>query len=273
MFAIILGQIFTMRALLFVLTFIIASKITYSQQAPVWKIGASPGWSRNIISDPLLNYYNYSGNSFLNFKLDASRYKVKQHFSFQFTFNKSDLSPDNLNSLLYEYNYMEWSAGELAISYLHVVMRRSKNIQISVGGGNTSFYSVQGEFYRNILYPYGLGHRKSYVISPLNLMPLLSVDYTFGKSAFDTVFGYAITNISARPDDNYVKQVGGDNNNSWNIYFPGKFSSIRYSLRYQYSFRKIQLSAEYEWLYNSIDGMRGFKSLRRMLMAGVLISL
>jgi hypothetical protein len=263
-----------MRSLLLTLIVVAAPAIIYCQNVPrpLWKVGISGGWGRTTTSDLMLNHYKYSGDSFLNLNLHGSLYKMKHGFHFQLAFNKATLNPGNIRDIYYDYNYSDRSMAELTISYLYTVLKYRRHFQISVGGCNASLYSVQHEFHRNLLYPYGLGHRKAFVASPVTLMPLVSLDYTFEKTALNAVFGYGIANVSARPDDNYVKQIGMDHGRHWNLYFPNKFSGFRYSLRYQYTYRKIAATIGYEVLYNSIDEVAGFKSLQKMILTGIVIS-
>jgi hypothetical protein len=103
-------------------------------------------------------------------------------------------------------------------------------------------------------------------------MPLLSIDYIFNKSALHAVLGYAIINISGRPDDNYVKQIGINKGIDWKVYGPDESSNFKSSFAYVYKLNKLDLTLQYAVSYDAIDGPRGYKSLQRMLLAGVKIT-
>ena len=260
-----------MRPLLaFVFIILQAAQWAYGQtlKKTEWKIGTSSGWGANTVSDFLLNRYHYSGSSLLHFKVFASAEKLKHHFTIQCAANKLTLDPNHINETYYEYNYLDKATAELFFSYLYLLLDREK-FKLWAGGGNVSFFSAQDEFYRSNLYPFGLNHRKSYLLSPVNLMPLLSVDYLTGNNFFRLAAGYAIVNISARPDDLYVKQIDFEGSRDWNAYLADDFSAIRYTLVYQHRFGILDVALSYETSYYQVSS---FKNLHHIVSAGLVIS-
>jgi hypothetical protein len=244
----------------------------YSQNKPEkeWKITIDGGYSRTTTSDELINYYNYSGHSFRNLKFVGS-YKTHRHLlEAQLFVTRSKLYPVNNNPLYYEYNYLDRMAGELRLSYFYSIMKRQSQFSLFAGFSNSSLYSLQHQYYHSLLYSVGLEQRQSYLLSPVNLMPAVALKYIKGKTAVETSFGYSIFNWSARPNDNYVKQIEVDYKAYWRMSFPSQFTNLRYSIMGNYQLKSFGLSLGYELEYNSV---RDFKSLQNMVLAGIKLTL
>lgn len=230
----------------------------------------SSGIIKNTFQDQLVNYYNYSGLTWRNLKLDGSADVGENLFLAGLSFTNSKLNPEQLNKAYYDYNYMNQWSGDCSLSYYRTIWKVNKHLKIGLGASYQAYFIILKEYFKNTLYDYANSFRKSYDVSVLDLAPSLSVNYKVTRHQFTISTGYTVLNAGARPDDDYVKQIGQKNSMDWRFYSLHQYIHIRTSASYQYQLRNSTgIRLEYKLQYQSCQNPAVFKYLQECVFVGI----
>jgi hypothetical protein len=257
----------------FIITCIFLAKSQQEEQHK-FNLSAGIGYALYTTYDPILNYYTYSGSSFLPISLSGEYHSNQNLFFINIFSNNAEIKPRNIRNDLYEHNYIrQWNA-DLNLEYYREIARIQKYIRVYAGCANNSFVILQEEFYNNLLFEYGEGYRKSYTLTPFCVSANLLMQIDYNKNFLRLKTGYTVLNLSARPDDNFVKQFGVNDAATWKFYIPGNHAGLRFSLYYQYNYwPKTGITAEYNFCYQSFSSPADFKYLRMLFLIGINTSL
>ena len=235
-----------------------------------FNIGISSGYAGNTTSDRLLNYYIYSGHTFLPLNVTGSYLRQKNLIIVKFFYYNLKSLPNNLNHAFYEYNYIKNWTTALDIAYYRKVLSIQNNIRIFAGIENSAYTIIHQEFYKNLLYDYAMGYRKSYDLTPVNLSPELLVSGSVKKNSIRLQAGFSLVTLASRPSDDYTKQLGLNTKFTWKTYFPGNYKGWNLSVLYQYNiFKSFDLTAEFNVLYHSY-AMDEYKYLQKLVFIGII---
>ena len=247
-------------------TLIYCQKIEQSQV----NLSASLGFIKYITNDQLINYYNYSRIAFMPAKLVGSYHKDKNFFFISLCYNQAKLFPNNENETYYEYNYLKQWNIESGLEYYRRILLINKYIRVHIGTANNTYVVIQKEYFKNMLYDYAQGFRQSYDLSILNLSSNLLIDCNLNKSYIRIRTGYTLLNVAARPDDNYVKQIGLNDRIHWKTYSLNNYKGFQLSLLYQHQILKnIGVTAEFALVYHSYLSPVEYRYLAKSIFVGV----
>jgi hypothetical protein len=262
-----------MKINVLIIAFLITYKTSiYSQDEKHYKFSIyfSSGIIQHTTNDPLLNFYNYSGNTIGPINLSGSFCNNKNFFILNYFYNKAKLNPDNMSNNYYIYNYIKHWDEELDLEYFRQIAKFNQYIQIYIGLRNSSYCTIQEENYKNVLYSNAEGIRKSYTVSAICLSPMLLFRFTLKKSNLIIKTGYSLLHYTARPDDNYVKQTGLNGPYHWSLYSVKTCKDFMLSIFYQYQlFNNFGVTAGYNISYRSFSSPDEYKYLRYSFLAGM----
>jgi hypothetical protein len=230
----------------------------------------SSGISKNTLKDYLLNYYTYSGYAWRTFKIDCSFGHRKNYFLLSFLYHNSKLDAKQLNTLFYDYNYVNQWNGEFRLEYYRTIWKLNPRFSIHIGATNHAYFTILREDFKNTLYDYATSFRKSYDVSAINLSPLVSITYYSAKHKFRIHSGYTLINLASRPDDNFVKQIDQNSSMHWKFYSLRNYVNYQVAAYYQYQlFNNVGVSLEYMLQYRAYTISSDFKYLQRCLFLGI----
>ena len=250
--------------------FIIEQVICQQTKQKIFNLKASTGLASYKINDRLLNYYNYSGLSFLPINIVGEYIYAKNLFVMDLYNNKSKLTPQDIQTAYYTENYIKQWDAHLKIEYYRNILVMDKNIEIYAGISNNSNVSSQEEYYSNLLFEYAKGYRKTYRLSLLDISTNVLINIRYNKSFLRLKSGYSLINYSARPDDNFVKQFGIQDASIWKFSTPENHVGLEFSIFYQLnSWEKTGITAEYNFLYNSFYSPISLRYLKMLFLIGI----
>lgn len=228
------------------------------------------GMIQQTTNDRLLNYYSYSGNATIPISLSGSYRVNKNFFALNLLYYTARLNPLRLPDHSYEYNYIEHRDAEFKLEYFREVVKFKNYIQGYIGLENSSYFAEQTQNYSGLFYP-AEGFRKSYDASIINLSPMISVNFRLKKNSLIIKAGYSLLQYAARPDDDYVKQIGLHNVFHWSLYNPEQYKRIFFSAVYQYEISNgFGIALEYTMLYRTYTSSGNYyKYLRNSWLLGV----
>jgi len=251
---------------------LIANNFMFCQETKPLKfsMGVSSGYVGNVMTDRLLNYYIYAGHTFLPIILNGSFLNQKNLVIMNFSYYTLKSFPRGLNKAFYEYNYTKTWSLALDIAFYRKIFSGQNSIRIYAGITNNAFTTTHQEFYKNLLYDYAVGYRKSYDLTPINLSPALLISGNVRKSCIRLQAGFSLIKLARRPSDDYVKQLGLSSKRVWKTYFPVDYKNWNLSARYQYPiFKSVDISAEFNILYHSYTS-DDYKYLQQAVLLGVV---
>jgi hypothetical protein len=232
-------------------------------------IGISTGYVASKTSDRLLNYYTYTGKAFFPINLEGMFLKHNNLCLINLNFSYLKAYPDHLNKTLYEYNEVKNIYAGLNLEFYKSIISINNIIRIFIGVANSSYVAMQEEDYKNLLYDFAKGYRKSYDLSIINLSPNLLLYCNFNKNSIRIKTGYTLVNLSSRPTDNYTKQLDLGNELHWNTYFPNQYKNFQFSVLYQFNFsKKIDVISEYKVFFHSYD-TEAYKNFQNSFLIGI----
>lgn len=227
------------------------------------------GFAKQTTNDQLLNYFNYTGQAGLPVKVSLNYLTPKYILSFSAFYHKLTLNPTNNKSLYYEFNYIKNKNWEVNLDYFRRFLLNSNKIGYYLGITSNLYSITQIESYKNVLYDTQVT-RNSYDFSLINLSPSLMVNLSLKKQYIQFKASYTIINLGARPDDNYVKQVGYKSNMHWKLYSLNNY--INYHFDFLYNFRlprNFGIFLEYSILYHSHRSIDNYQYLQKSLLFGI----
>jgi hypothetical protein len=230
-------------------------------------LSVASGLAQYTTTDHLINDYNYSGSAKISIYTAARYLRNKNYISINIRYNSAKLQPENIPNNYYTYNYIKQRETIIDFEYAREILTLGSYLQIFIGLGNSSYSSVQQEYYKNLLYSAAEGSRKSYDLSGLNLSPMILFNFSLKQHNVLIKTGYSLLHYASRPSDNYVKQIGLSNYYQWNFYSPKDFKNVQLTVLYQY---KITDS----WGINAICNLNyrkyynDYKSLQNSYMLG-----
>ena len=259
-----------MKRLQLIIIFIYYTLTTIGQEAGPGRTELifGSGISKLLSTDQLLNYYNYKSDICIPFSLKYSFSINKNLLIIESDYLRSKSYPVNIKNTYYKYNYIKNQQIGLSIAYFRNVSRFHK-LQVFAGLSYTVNYIGQSEYFDNILYDFGEGAKKSYDLSIFNLSPTMSVKYSIERSTLCAQIRYSPFTLSARPDDNFVKQMG-QGKYCLIFYTPANYLGFLYSLAYHFRIKeKFGVFAEYVFQYSSYNADRDHKYSQNMLLTGI----
>jgi hypothetical protein len=265
-----------MKVKVLILVFIVVCKaLVYCQEEKKndFSIYVGSGLMQHTTNDQLLNYYRYSGNRILPLSLSCLLDCNKNLFIINLFYNTAKLKPFNLTSNYYAYNYIDlWNMG-LGLEYFRKISGINNSVRFFFGVGDHSYISVQQENYKSLLYEYAEGFRRSYDISLISLSPMFLAHFRLKKNSIMIKTAYSLLHFAARPDDDYVKQIGLKENYHWNLYSLKKYKNVLFSVFYQYRlFKNFGITAECNVFYRSYSSPCEYKYLQKSYLAGIFKS-
>ncbi|MEH0153378.1 hypothetical protein V6R21_04490 [Limibacter armeniacum] len=179
-------------------------------------LGISGGKSYLNTYDQLLNRFSYSGNSSWTFGLKGEWQNRQSIMAIDLEATSGKIAAAITDSPLYEYNFIRLQQWVLAFTYLREIPLPFQHFQTYIGLGYQTGYLSQEQHYKNLLYTYGEGYRKSYCVSLGSLSLNLVSKYHFKqKNTLTLGASYSLISLVARPDDNYVKQLNQEDEPEW----------------------------------------------------------
>lgn len=237
---------------------------------PCFNLCVSSGITKNTSRDRLLNYYTYSGFAWHNIKLEGFASLGENFLLARLSFTNSKLNPEQLNKAYYNNNYVNLWSSYWSLEYYHTIWKATKRLNIGLGAAYHTYLTVEKENFKNTLYDDVNRFRKSYDISVLDLAPSLSVSYKLTRHQFSLYTGYTVLNAGARPDDNYVKQIGQNGSMNWRFYLLHEYIHFRMSAYYQYQLsNSTGITLEYKVQYQSCQHPAVYKYLQKCIFAGI----
>lgn len=259
------------RNLALIIFVIFSGEIMIGQQAnsPVSFVGVGTGIATYTSSDRLLNYYNYKGIDYFPLTLKFRYTKNKSLAGVECGFNKARLDPVNINETYYDYNYIKKLYAGIKIEYFREMLSNDNKLHIYLGAIACSYITNQKEIYKNLLYNYAGVYRASYNISIFSIAPGLILHYKAGRNSFIICSDYTLFNVSARPDDNFVKQTGHNYGYNLTTHWPDSYTGFNISVQYLYHLTDMfGISAEYNTQYHSYLWHDDYRYLGKTLLIG-----
>jgi hypothetical protein len=258
---------FTVKSLLFLILALVSLEIFCQQSPRALNVELYSGMVQNTTSNRLLNYYTYSGADFMplllaiNYKTDKSLYTLSLHY------NKSRLKPVDIEKSYYPHIYLDQSDFEYDLAYYRKVISKSRYLSFYVGISNNSYFVTQKQYYENQLFDNTLRYRKAYTYS-FNFSPGILMDFIYNRHKIEITTSYSLINVLSYPDDNYVKQIGFENQHKWTISLL-KDPGFDLSAAYKYSVTSsIDIIAQYNVSYFSVSSPES-KYLQELYLVGI----
>jgi len=265
-----------MKIAILSIVFLVASKmITYGQdqKQPKFCLYLGSGLIQHTTNDQLVNYFNYAGKALMPFSLSGTYFQNKNLFTLNLLYQTARLSPLDLPNNYYDFNYIQHRNFEISIEYFHEIVKVNEYVKAYIGINNSSYMTMQKENYKSLLFEYAEGYRKSSDISAITLFPMLLINYRIKKNNLSIKTGFSLLHYGARPDDNYVKQVGFPEGFYWRLYGPKNFKSFILSAIYQYEvFRGFGVTTGYSMHYRTFTLPDNYKYLQSSFLAGIFKS-
>ena len=237
---------------------------------PLLTINLGLGLAKKTTTDLLLNYFQYTGTSFLPVTLETSYSHNKNIFLLSMYYHSSKLSPVGLRPAYYAYNYVQHFDAEFNLAYYRTSQASEDHIQIAFGAINYSGITLQAVYYKNNLYDFAQGYRKAYNISLINIYSVAMITAVYSKICLRIRAGYSLLNLAARPSDNYVKQIGLNDGLHWTVYSVRHFQSFQLSAHYQYNVSNtVGITAEYAMMYRTYKTPVQYQYLRQVYLLGI----
>ncbi len=159
------------------------------------------------IKNQFINDYTYSGyipTSSIIVKFNQSE---KNIFFLQLSGMKGKLKPLYLNQALYTYNYLKYIHLSLSFQYFRTAISINNKSNIYVGITYAPNYTLNTQYYSNLIYSGATGYRKFYNKALVNLSPTLYFNYNWQKCKLELYAHYLLFNYGSFSDDNYIKQL------------------------------------------------------------------
>gem|GEM_PF-2621459 len=212
--------------------FLIGVLLNANAQVNQWQVGVSTGISQFKSTDQLLNSYTYKG-IIPAVQLNGGYKTGKNQFRISLFSSIGQTSPIDINQQLYDYNYLRVRNFTLVLKYYREVFHSNK-LRLHLGIGYRSNLHYQTEYYKNNLYDYGRGFRKSFAFSATSVSFNSVLTYQpNGKNVFELQAWYAPLSFSARPIDNYVKQLGYSTKPKWELLGGQHYVACQFSFIYK----------------------------------------
>ena len=222
--------------------------------------------------DELLNYYQYKGVIAFPLYLKSQFRYNKNNYGIHIQYSRSEIEPENINALFYDYNSIDYSRFFLMFNYNREVCTLYNKLFLQLGVTSYLDFVFQTEKYKSRLAESGKGIRKSRFFSVLNLSPEINFLYCFNdKNRFSCSSYYTLFSYIARPDDDYVKQLNKESENyDWHIYSAERIKTGQLMFVYNRSISH-DLSIDLEYIqqithYLNIDE---FWYTNRMILLGI----
>lgn len=227
------------------------------------------GLIQQTSTDHLLNYYHYSGKA-VPLVIDGVYFRRQHLFVLNILYQSATLNPDNINEMYYESNHVRHKEGELKLEYFYKFTKNDKPVSTFVGISNGSSIVTQHENYKNLLSADAEGYRESYAAAAWSLSPALMINIQLKNQNVSIKGTYSILNYTARPEDNFVKQLDLPDTPDWNWYGPAKYKNTFLSCVYQYRiFNKTTIAAEYNMVFRIYDLPDDYRYLRHSFLLGL----
>jgi hypothetical protein len=231
------------------------------------EIAIKTGFTQYTTTDQLLNYYNYKGYSGIPVNIQTKFETNHFLYSLSVFYHKSKLNPINANDYLYDYNYVKF----LNLSFdLDIFYQITNNvIKIYLGARNNLYSVVQEENFKSLLY-YNVEKRKSYDFSLYNFSPSILLACKINKSKIQLKAGLVLLNLSARPDDNFIKQTGYKSDFGLQVLSLKKYTSSQFEFKYTYMLNhEFSLVGEFQLDYRSFRNTDNYRYLQKSFLIGV----
>jgi hypothetical protein len=202
-------------------------------QAPEVALEISAGAGNFLSNDKLINSYTYQAVSPRLLQVNTKLRKGTNHFEIIGSAYQANGQPVHYNSLLYNYNQMHFQYYALEIKYLRQIARVKDKLNFELGLGYQTYGSFTYQRFQSRLYDAGTGYRKSYIYSPAGLNLQLIATYQLNsKNRFQLKGAYGLMSEIARPEDDYVKQLGLNTSPQWRYQTFLNYTSYQLELKY-----------------------------------------
>jgi hypothetical protein len=227
-----------------------------------WSIGVDAGYTDFTLSDNLLNYYTYKGNSFQYANAQLNYISDSDLFFGNVFYAHSNLQPDiSLNT--YKYNYLNFIDASLSLEYFHKILTVTDGFNIFMGAAYRAQFTDKRENFKSTLWVYAEGYKECGEVSFANFSLNALLFYQLKNYLVLCKSGYSLLNFTGRANDSFT-----------GLY--NKLYSINNYTNYQFSLSccrrisnrlnmKIEYAVEYEDYKYSLD----FRILKKIASLGI----
>jgi hypothetical protein len=243
----------------------------YSQvpRQKIVNVGFDMGLAHYTLSDRMLNYYNYSANTFSPINIHVYSFGEKNMHFGNFYFQNPQLTMSQ-SSDYYQYNHLNLVDFGANYEYYSRVFSTNKLQGIYLGGAFNFSGVYIIEKYENDLWPLGNENYQYSYDYLANIAANVLVRYAIRRNVFVFKTGLGLISYAKRPDDYFVKYGGMSSLKNGEFFWLSEYQNINTSLIYHYDLSE-RISFKFEWLncFRSNRFYLDFKYLKQSYLAGV----
>lgn len=229
-------------------------------------IGADAGYGDYTLSDNLINYFTYKGNSFQYANVQLNYITDTDLFFGNVFYGQSKLLPD-INLSNYKYNYLNFKDLSLSAEYFHKILKIAKTLNVYFGAAYGLQVTDKIENYRSNLWAYANGFKEcgevTYAIFSINAL----ISYRMKNYLVLCKSGYSLLNYSGRADDSFTGLYN-------KVYFVNNYTNYQLSLScIRRVSDRLDLKIEYFTSYEDYKYSTDFRILKKIASFGIYYKL